>query len=41
MVKYLNRPPKPAAVRKRFAAYLATRQGGAAQCAEVLSGYLG
>ena len=40
MVKFLNRPPKPATVRKRFADYLATRQGGAAQCAELIAGYL-
>ncbi len=41
MVKYLKRPPKPSALRKRFAAYLATRQGGAAQAAAVIAGYLG
>lgn len=40
MVKYLNRPPKPAALRKRFSAYLSTRQGGAAQAAGVIAGYL-
>ena len=40
MVKHLKRPPKPASLRKRFEQYLSTRQGGASQAAEVITGYL-
>ena len=40
MVKYLKRPPKPASLRKRVAQYLAARQGGAAEAASVIAGYL-